>query len=254
MNKIDALRILVAAQDDPVLAAWAAVAHEHKVSPMTDISPYEYWEAYQAFFAHGLITSAQFDGIDAKQVFFSGRRPPVQDIMRVLSNLRILPEHHHQEPPMSKTRLPDNPFATNGNGTALAERDRGGLAQRGNGNALPSRQSNAMPLNPFSSPEALPQAKGSIPLEGFSGRKGTLPCRDDSKLPSAGAFRDVDLQIICCGKELEMDVADMHAEGPDSIPGGQISVVDRVLHGTCTKCNREHHHSVGEVVAHDQYR
>ncbi len=253
MNKSDALRIFIAAQDDPVLASWAAVAHEYKLTPLCDVSPYEYWEAFQEFFSHGLVTPAQYDGIDARQVFFSGRRPPAQDVQRVLDNLHKLPERQFQEPSMTKTKLPENPFASNG--TSLVPKEGNGLANgHRNGHALPARQASPG-LNPFSTQhEALPREKSHIPMEAF-GSGTALPCRDSGR-PDKQALREmgeVQLQVWCCGEELEMEVADMQADGPDSIPGGQLTVIDRVLHGTCKRCNREHHHSVGEVSHHGSY-
>lgn len=154
---------------------------------------------------------------------------------------------------MTRTKLPVNPFSEN-NGAALVTRENGGLTHH-SGSALPSRQASSLPLNPFSNHnEVLPREKSPIAMEAFSSRRESLPCRDSSNLPAPAPFRDLDLRIYCCGKPLEMEVADMQGEGPDAIPGGQINIIDRVLHGTCSVCKREHHHSVGEVVSQDQFR
>lgn len=258
MTKSDALRIFIAAQDDPILAAWAAVAHEHKMSPMSDISPYEYWEAFQDLYSHGLISSHQFDGVNVRQVFFSGRRPPESEVQRVLDNLRTFSDPLFQEPPtMTRQKLPSNPFATNGNENSLTTRDSGGeLAGGRMSPSLPARSASPG-LNPFSQREVLPQSKdpNAIPLSAFTQNSG-LACRDSAArrdLPGGRPTGDVTVRIYCCETELQMEVADMQAEGPDSIPGGQISITDRVLHGTCRICHREHHHSVGEVTHNNIY-
>lgn len=263
MNKADALRVFVAAQDDPVLAAWAAVVHEHKASPYTDVSPYEYWEAFQELFSYGLVSPEQYNGINARRVFFE-RSPPAGEIQRVLDNLRVLAEYSNsstEQPSMSsKTKLPSNPFGdpheTNGNAMVTNERGASLVGHRPNGLGAPR---SSAPLSPFGGKQEMRGGRESIPLEPF-GNKPTLPCRDDVKrggnrlAKSEAQMHGVNIQIYCCGTELEMEVADMQAEGPDAPPGGQISVLSCILHGTCSQCEREHHHSIGQVVRADDYR
>lgn len=256
MNRTQAMRVFIAAHDDPVLAAWVYVFHEHKMSPSSDVSPYECWEAFEAFFAHGFVSPHQFDGIDARQVFFSGRRPPAGEIQRALHNLHMLPEHQPPEPPMTspRSKFPANPFGDS-SPNALVANDRGtGLAQ--SSPALPPQRSTGA-LNPFGHNEPRGRGQEPLALDGFGKRSPALHNGNDQAgrhLARPARSHDIDLEIRCCGEVLDMQVADMQAEGPDSVPGGQISVIDRILHGTCPRCERTHHHSVGEVVAQDEYR
>lgn len=250
MNRTDALRILIAAQDDPVLASWAAVAHEHKAIG-SDVSPYECWEAFQQLYDYGLISPDQFNGTDPSLAFFSGRRASTGDVQRVLTNLKILPETE-QEYSMTRTKL-GNPFADD---NALVARDSGGTAlngRNGNGHALPVHHNHEIG-NPFAMQnETLPREKRSLELEPFAPGPATLPCRDPSPQRNLGGRAntglELNLQIFCCGQELQMDVDDMTgAEGPDdNIPGGQVVVLSRVLHGQCRKCGLTHHHSAGTI-------
>jgi hypothetical protein len=249
MNKVEALRLLVAAQDDPVVAAWASVVHEHRMPPESDVSPYDHLNAFQEIYGHGLITAYQYNETDTRRIFFSGRRPMTDQIQRVLDNLRLLPERAAMEPIMSKTKFPDSPFADT---NALTAKGGAAIAGTGSRTALPPTTSRA-PLNPFApSREVTAPTKQS--LEPFPKRQ-SLACRDgERELANGVAMGDIDLRIFCCGKQLAMVIADMQADGPDSLPGGQVAVIDRVLHGSCDVCQREHHHSVGEVVEHDRFR
>lgn len=253
MNKTQALRLLVAAHDDPVLAAWAAVIDEYKASPECDVSPYEHWEAYQEFFSHGLITSTQYDGTDARRVFFSGRKPPAGEIQRVLNNLKFLPERQPQEPPVSKTKLPDNPFASS---SSLVARDsgNGSLVNGHHAGELPARQA-AAALNPFAGArEALPKSKDPIAMEAFAPR-GNLACREPNpdRVARIGSH-EIEADLRCCGERVEMIVDGGQAIGPDDLPGGQVSVIDAIFHGKCQTCNTIWHCSAGKTIPQEAFR
>lgn len=241
MNRADALRALFAAQEDLVLAAWAAVLHRHEISPPCDVSPYELLEAVQDFFVLGLISAAQFATFD-QRAFFSGKRPMTADLHRVLNNLRIPP--HITEPPMSKTKFPDNPFSTS---TELATKGSSGLATATRA-SMPVAHTHA-PLNPFSPSREVAPAENRVAIDPFK-RVKSLDCQT----PNIDNLGDIDLRVFCCGQQLQMTVEDMQAEGPDGINGGNVQVIDRILHGKCQECQREHHHSVAEVIEHDRYR
>lgn len=251
MNLTEAMRLLIAAQDDPVLAAWAAVVHEYRMAPMCDVSPYDHLAAFQELFSHGLITPHQYNLTDTRRIFFSGRRPSATEVQRVLDNLRRLPEPPAMEPSMAKSKFPSNPF---GETALVAKENNGAVAQRAT--MLPSTTA-AVPLNPFApSREILPPNKQPL-LDPFgSPAPSGLVCRDTAKLRGGAKdlMGDIDVQCFCCGVQLTMEVADMQAEGPDVIPGEHIGIVDLVLFGVCTKCNKEHHHSVAANVEHDRFR
>lgn len=251
MTKIEALRLLIAASDDPVLAAWAAVIHEHKMPPDCDVSPYDYLEAYQTFFSHGLITSVQYDNTDTSRIFFSGRRPPAREVQRVLDNLRILPEHQPLEPPRMKTKLPENPFASS---TTLTARDSGSLVNGGRAAAeLPARQA-AAALNPFSnSREVLPKNKEAISLGDLPSRAVQRIGPKDEQIAQIGEHA-IEADVRCCGRRLEMVVDGGQVIGPDDMPGGQVSVIDAVFHGRCAECQTVWHCSAGKTIPQEAFR
>lgn len=261
MTKTQALRLLVAAHDDPVLAAWASVVHEYKMPASCDVSPYEHWEAFQEFFSYGLITSVQYNSTDTKRIFFSGHKPPAIEVQRVLDALRILPDYQPLEPPMSKTKLPDNPFATS---TMLTARDSGGLAAGHKAAELPARQSPSM-LNPFADArETLPKSKDPIPMEAFSPRRG-LACQDPKGVSVAHVgSQSIRVGVQCYGtsenphpgEHVDMMVDDGHAIGPDDLPGGQVSVIEAIFHGKCPNpdCGMVLHCSAGKTIPQEAFR
>ena len=99
MTPQEARRLLVAAKDDPVVAAWAAVLHEHKAAAPTDVSPYEAWDAFQALYDAGVVTTHDFD---TQQGVFFERPPSRNQIESALTNLHILPEPDALEDMMKK--------------------------------------------------------------------------------------------------------------------------------------------------------
>lgn len=90
MNSGAALRFLVAARDDPKLAAWAAVLHEYKLPIDTDVAPGDHWESFEALFVHDAIEVGLFNDVTYKELV--GYRPCPAALQETLENLRILPE------------------------------------------------------------------------------------------------------------------------------------------------------------------
>lgn len=89
MNQKQARRLLIAARDNAVVAAWAYVLDEHKAAAPTDISPYEAWDALQGLCDAGAVTTQEFDALQG--VFFD-HLPPKDKLEAALINLRILPD------------------------------------------------------------------------------------------------------------------------------------------------------------------
>lgn len=257
MNKSDALRILIAAEDDPVLASWAAVAHEHKHVGDSDISPYEFWEAFQKMFDYGLISPDQFNRTDPRQAFFSGKRFSDGAIQRVLHNLKLLPERSQQEPVTMSSSKIGNPF---GNDNALVARGSTAINGRnGHGPPLPAARQSLEIDSPLATRDALADRR-SLDLAAFSPQVPSqingLPCHDPAP-PKRRLGQGSDLGrfgVTCvCGDPISMDIDDMiGAEGPDdAIPGGQVAILARVMHGTCRRCGITCHASIGTIDMND---
>lgn len=250
MNKSQALRLLIAAQDDPVVAAWASVVHEYKMAASADVSPYEHWEAFEQFFSHGLISLAQYDGVDSKRVFFSGRRPPEGEVQSCLNNLKLLgSEHDRVEVPVSKTKLTANPFSENAISTRGSNGS--GMERTHQGAALPAMRSGGS-LNPFASgPSELPFAsRPSLGENAFAQRseKIGLPCVAPTDRTS------VNPEMYCCGTQLNMTNEGGQTIGPDDLPGGQVNIVEAIFYGQCSRCSAVWHCSVGQTVQQEAFR
>jgi len=253
MNLSQAQRLMVAAKDDAVLAAWSAVVLEYRSPAQCDISPYEAWDAYQGFLMHGLITSAEYDRTDLKACFFSGQRPSTGAIQEVITNLKFLcPDHDKRtEPQMPKL---GNPFS---NKEAIATRERGALSEAPVVPGIAGQRSSA-PLQPFSNNrEAIPGP-----------RQPAMPAITPNTLADRGAPRlrldnphrkvlDQDIQpIIFCGKcemEVELSLDGGDNLGPDDHPGGNVSVIDRIFYGKCHGCQTVFHCSAGRRIPQDSF-
>jgi hypothetical protein len=259
------MRLLTAANEDPVLASWAAVIHQYGASANSDVSPYEHWEAFQELFSYGLITSHQYDNTDASRVFFSGRRPPWGEIQRVLDVLRACPGATPTEPQVSKNRLSDNPFDL-GPSTAIEPRSRGDNALAGRrGHELPERQTTGLDM--FSNePAALRGRSDGGPMDApfalggdqFSSR-GRLPCTSTETSVAKFEGSEIRLRLEChnpgCnGEQVNLGVDNSQVIGPDEIPGGQVSLIDAIFCGTCKRCNTQYHCSAGRNVPQDAFR
>lgn len=255
MTKTTALRFIVAAKDNAVLAAWACVVHEYRLPADAEISPYDAWEAYQEFFSLGLVTSTAYDSTDIKREFFT-KRPPSCDLQEVLSQLLFLcPEHQPEE--SMKPKIPSNPFADgNGNGAALTTRDKGSLAPSNGGSPLPANSTSA-PLSPFSR-ETLPQKKDhafgmSLPVQTGSPAaiSSGLPCtrNDDGN--------ELRPEIFCgrCGERLDIREDGSQGIMPDDLPEGNVSILEAIWYSECFSCGLVYHCSVGRIdIPHEAYR
>ena len=258
MNQTVALQLMAAANDDPVLASWAAVVHQYNMSSSCDVSPYEHWEAYQELFAYGLISAGQYNNTDATRVFFSGRRLPWGEIQRVLDVIRDGLGSTPMEPHVSKTRLSANPF--DDNTTAIEPTGRSGntLAERRSA-ALPERQT--LGLDMFAPAlVAMPAARETRGIESpFAASSSRLACTDNG--PSVARFNGHTLKLRlechnegCNGEQVELSIDNGQAIGPDDLPGGQIELIDAIFCGKCKICLTQYHCSAGRNVSHDRFR
>lgn len=243
MNKAIAWRFIVAARDDPVLAAWASVCDGYCPAVAADISPYDAWDAYQYLFNYGFVSAAQFDRTDIKKRFFSGH-PSTYEIQEVLERARFLcPEH--EPTPMETAMANENPFFSDD--TSIATRK-----SHSSGNGLAAKPRSQSLGNPFSTKqEVIPQRQDEgLGLEAFAPRKEEvgLECQRDVGMTTQRALGQP--RVYCGDCEAEVN---MREDGGQRIPGddeyGELSLT--VFCGEC--CDKVFHISVAKDSHPDQY-
>ena len=259
MNHAHALRLIVAAEDDAVLAAWAAVVLEHRMPAHSEISPYDAWEAYQEFFALGAILGDDYDATDIKRAFFSGGCPPTSQIQDVLHNVLFLCPEHEPEESMSKS----NPFNNPGESALSARNDRQSIAPSRSATPLPGGMTTGAPLpggngggaplvTPFSREREIMPANKTPDLGLHHRERRNLPCAD----PGGGEDR-IRPTVFCgeCGEKLDLKLDGSQGLGPDDQPGGNVSVMEAVWYQKCETCQITYHCSVGRAIGpHEAYR
>jgi len=242
MNTSAVLRLLAASNDDVVLASWAAVFDEYKMSPECDVSPYDCWEVLQWFISSGALLPAEYNGIDAKRAFFAGGRPTNRDIQTVLDRLAYLRSNReiNQEPPMPSAPRQFNAFSAD---TAIAKRDE----------ALPASPRQGSTLDPSTSKPtsfAAFQASNTAPARQFDAiakpPTAKLPCREPSTATLAGP--DLDVQMYCCRQQISLIPDDEDIVDGEVIDGEEYEMHEYVFHGECRKCGAIFHSSMAKSI------
>lgn len=248
-------QFLVAAGDDPVLAAWAKVIHEYKVGPECEVPPYEHWQTFQEFFSEGLLSPVEYDSADIKRLFFSGHRPEQGMVQGVLNNVKLLPCHNDfsTEKSMSQAKPPMSPFS---NSAAIAKSSpspselakgpsrhelRSGRSSQGLSAFQPNRETAIRPapqVDAFAKPEA----------------PAALACTTnvDSKL-YMGNF-EINGNIVCCGRPLQPIEDGGDIIPPDELPhGDDFAMHEYMFHCECPTCESIYHCTVGKPIPRDSY-
>lgn len=230
---------MIAANDDPVLAAWAAVSLEHGVVCVSDTSPHDVWEAYQVLYNYDCISPEAYN--ESEHLLFS-KTPMTGAVQEVLS--RVNSHQYSKENQMSNNDS-FNPFATN---NSIARRPE----PRGN-SQIQSRSRQALD-NPFAT-EAPAAAIEARPREGelsgdfFGQPKSGLPCHDMQ--PNNSTATSIDGQtytpdVRCCQVPVSMtEVERVGSDGGSNI-GSQLTLA--VFEGVCRECGFIHHNSVGRMA------
>jgi len=227
MRQAQAQRILVAAQDNAVLAAWASVVYDFNLPSTVEVSPYDAWEAYQELFDKGLVSSDAFDRTDVKQRFFT-KQPDPHEIQEVLDKLPLL---NAEEPQMPK--MPANPFA---------------LTKPTAAEVAPHKAAPSKAMSPFAR-EVMPASKQPSALVNPMGNRAItspvqmtgLPCTT----PSENTLRPK-MQCGRCGRHLDLVVDDAHAEVAKSDPTGSAGLLEVVWYSECKPCSLVYYCSVGQ--------
>lgn len=262
MNLAKAINLMVAARDDAILAAWVYMITDQAVHAVTDLSPYDAWDAYQRLYDLGLVEATAFHRTDPERAFFAHAATPswsaIQGVIsRYDTNLK-------EPPPMSKPRV-TNPFATPDTALATSREERAP--------ALPSSRG-AMPLSPFgtAAPPSLNPfgASAALPPDGMvaarrlrndvgpmfvpagsPGDPNALPCRDPMGRSDQAWIIP---EVYCCKQRLQMAGDGAERVGPDDLPGGAVSVIDAIFHAHCPHCGSVWHLSVGSAIHPDAMR
>jgi hypothetical protein len=253
MNTSSALRLLAAANDDAVLAAWAAVFDEHKMSPEADVSPYDCWEMLQGFLSSGVLSTLEYDSVNLKTAFFNGSRPTTGAIQLVLSRLNYLRANHeiHQEHPMSNAKPPMSAFS---NEAALATREQTGLSSGPRPSSLAARPSALGLSSPFRSQQTSFAAPMDFKAISEPHReRQNLECRKvDANLYRGNGT--VNCQVSCCDVPVSLIEEDANIVDEEDVgDGGGYDMHEYMFHGQCQSCGAMHHHSMSRPTPKENY-
>lgn len=236
--------MLIAAADDPILAAWASVIHEHRMPANSEVSPYDHLEAFQNIFTYGFISSCEYNDVDEKKEFFSGKIPRSSDVQTVLHNLKLIPEMKEN---MSTPKTTINAFknqsaiATVKPNMGLAGRDQRGIGQ---GRAVPAGiqafSPNREALPPNKQPRQISAFEGS-PVMQSAPRQG-LQCASPDPMMSTG----LQPKVECCGYQIELTDEGGDMYGDDVLPDDENPFVEFTFHGTCNLCDARYHFAVAK--------
>jgi hypothetical protein len=229
LNISEALRLLAAANDDAVLAAWAAVFYEHKMSPEADVSPYDCWEVLQGFLSNGVLSVAEYDSYNLKQAFFNGRRPSTRQIQEVLDRITT----SKGESTMSQHKAMA-PFAAFSNETTIERPS----------SSFRSMEARApMEIGAFEQPRVqAPREMGAFQV---NSQAPSLECRkvDASLYRAPGEF---DVQLTCCGQQMFLNYLDESVDAADLEEDGML--LEAMFHASCPKCGKDFHLSASGRV------
>jgi len=240
MTPSSVLQILNAAEGDPVLAAWAGVLHEHGMPANTEVSPYDHLEVFQYIFSCGFIGSSEYNSVNEKSVFFSGKTPNSSDVQAVLNNLQTSQESEEKmsTKPLFNAFKNQGAITTTPPARGLSNNHQVRISGPSSQPAMqafshqvqhPTIQNRSMRTVP--NPSFLPQAVGET-------NRG-LQCSTPDPMMSTG----LDQQIWCCGVECELE--DIGAEAYD---GGDTETgqpyIEFSFHSTCVVCKAKGCHAV----------
>ena len=257
LNTSAALRLLAAANDDAVLAAWAAVFDEHKMSPECDVSPYDCWEVLQEFLSSGVLSPLEYNSVNLKAAFFNGTRPSTGQIQEVLGRLKIMRSSHpfEKEPPVSNARPPMAAF-TNSSALTSNRDERESLPAVPNRSALGSRPSAGLAaFSPAREVQSFRPTMEPPAIQAFAGQQAPreLPCRkvDANLYRGVGEFN---VQMFCCNQE--MIIQDLSEDEPyeGELEDGTDGVLHEFMfHCYCQSCGARFHSSMARRIPEQGY-
>jgi hypothetical protein len=249
MNEDEARQLMLAADYNPVLAAWAAVSVEHGVVCVSDTSPYEAWAAFQELYNHDFVTTDDYN--QGERLFFK-KTPRTVDIQSVLSQIQPICHTGFSE----EIQMPHNddldPFAST---NSITKRN----APRGD-SQIQSRSRQALD-NPFASTPAAIESRprhGELAPDMFAPEPGGLPCHNIEQMPNQSASALIDGEsytsdIRCSGTDKnphpseQVQMAPFEGYGVDGSSNSYSQLVLALFAGVCRQCGLLHHSSVGKM-------
>lgn len=229
---------MTAANNDPMLAAWAAIFYEHGILSMVDVYPYEVWEAYQSLYNYDFVSRTDFNYYNERR--FLKQAPTEGDVQHVICRIEAMcPEHSEQEIEMPNDHS-SNPFATD---NAIAPRSRdSGLSRNPSGDHQTQSLGNPFVDNrSVASVRTRERDQTSLDFFSDSSSPSGLACQNESSISPDGQGYTPDVR--CCGNRLSMaEVGKLNSDGDGSYDN---ELVLAVFEGICTDCGLIHHNSVG---------
>lgn len=251
MSRDDLREILHDSGQDAVLASWVMVLDSYSAGAHCDVPPYEHWEALQELFLSNLLSASQFDAINVKQEFFSGRRPHRIDIQNVLDSIELRREPNITEKYMSKADMPIEAFT---NTSSLIKRE---------SHSELSRATEVSHLRPRRAPSALTAFSPS--KKELSNKAENRVAQARNELASLECNRDIDAgayvggleingHIMCCGKPLKTMEESGDIISPEDLPSsGEYALLEYMFHAECKNCKSVYHVTCGKPIPRDDY-
>ena len=250
MNKDAAEKYLVAARDNPFVAAWVAVLDFHKCPSHAEIAGGDWFDAFQEFYLYGLVSEEHMQRIDIDKTFFRNRRPSGVEIQQTLNNLRVINSMSEEEDPVANFNVFDSDKAIVHQGriapTTVTRQvnvfetslERGQPVTRGEFEVFQDRPLPSMPeprkIEPFQESMVTPRG---------------------GKIDPAPYVENVNFQILCCGIPLELVEDDSDLIDPGESEGeADHFVLEMVCHATCPACGTAHHHSAAKPTSRDIFK
>jgi hypothetical protein len=264
---------LVAAEDNPLIAAWISVLDEHGMHCRTEIAPQDWEAAFEDLFSLGFVDHSDFNALDFKRAF-RRRPPPIADVEAALNRLaslrQLADEDHHQEISMSKSDRSALDFPLEREESlslTSAERQKLGMFYVDEPAALVRERvgalAPALAAGDLFAP-SIPAARGLATsadglellgstrraLERVSPERTSLARRpaareDEDGEPIADPrpyISELDMRLHCCGRELELLYEDGH-DVSHQLPQSGHLMLEFTWSAACPICNTEHHHT-----------
>jgi hypothetical protein len=263
MNRGEAELFLVAARDNPFVAAWISVLDEYKAPPNCQIAPQDWWDAYQEFFNLGLILETDFRSIDVTRTFFGKMWPTNLQIQDALCQLRTLRAMHETK----ETQRSDTKFSLFENEDRALVQSTGANTQLGN--VIGAQVRGISPFeerggaigpvldqSPIEAPMMVPPRPRSMEFKPFEPamKRGVGPaCKAEVDVDATPRPDGLELEVRCCGHAIDYIQDDGECLEPEDSPDGQAAM-EFIFHGKCEHCGSIVHFSVAKPVPNDTFR
>ena len=247
MNKAVALQYLIAARDNPFVAAWISIIDTFKVVADADVTREDWFEAFQCLWNLDLVPEERFRQIDIDRTFFSKRRPSSLEIQDALVNLKLLramstPE---ESDPVKHMQIFEKPHALEPVQRSVDVFERTARTANtigpGGGMQIFETQEEVLP--------ALPERRSVTSFEEV--RTNFASSGPDPK----PYVEDFNPRILCCGdKPLHLNQDDGDVIDPGENADMEPALLEVVFHAECPACHTRYHFSAAKPTSRDNFR